>query len=261
MHRLLGTRGLAAAAALGLALFAATGREVRADLTITVDYGLVSHEFTILGNGGTVDQAQLDELNTELAAVNANYVFKSLGGTTSTPEGCPGFLTQGGEVQSTGAHASGDTITITATAVDYFSPIAPTSLFGGGGSTFTNTQAGNNSTFTSWFNANNLAGATTPPGLAAPVALSPGGPDPHTDGGDAGPLGIAGNANSNYSLTNRTEVTITGGTATIPAIDQFKGSTVVICSTVPEPATMTMTLIALPMFFTLPFFRNRRAKA
>jgi len=247
---------------LGLALVAGTGREVGATTIIQVNYGPVSDLFIIAGGSGSLSAGDIAGLNADLAAVGANYVFTQLGATSTSPDGNPGILTQTGEVDSIGAHALGDTIQIVASSDGYISPVPTTTMFSSGGSVFSNTQAGNNSNFQSWFNPSGAlypaAGSQQEPSPTV-TALSPGGVGPFTRGGDAPPTGVT--PATSYSLTNVTNVTVTGGTATAPAKDQFAGSTTVVASGVPEPATMTMTLIALPMFFTLPFFRNRRAKA
>jgi len=131
---------------------------------------------------------------------------------------------------------------------------AITSLMSGG---YTNTTAGDTQKFTSWFNPNNLPSAKQIPSpvsmyMSSGVGLNgpPGTPTPPI------PVGSA----STYGLTNETVLTMAGAPAGVVPDIVFGGSTKILGTAIPEPASLAIMLPALPVVI-MGWFRHRKARA
>jgi len=184
-----------------------------------------------------------------------NYKFSQLGANSNSPGGGgTGFLTQTGVAQlllgGTGS------ITVVASDVDYNQPApGPGTLHTSSTAEFTNATNGNTNTFRGWFNSNNaLGGFGAPPSpLITFTASGQPAADPHMAQNDT-PITLV----TPYGLTNRTIITLTGGSAGALAQDRFGGT--VQTAAIPEPASMALMLGALPVL-VFGLMRRRRAAA
>jgi len=195
--------------------------------------------------------------NTLLNLSLVNYMFvNALGANSNSPgTSAVGSLSQNGTAQLlTGGTGS---ITILVSDVDYSLPnIPPGTMHSSASSTYTNATAGNTNTFQSWFNGSNtLAAKETPSPI---VTLTSSAANPNSQAGDAAPTPVT--LVTPYGLTNQTVITLTGGSPGALAQDQFTGSTTIVSSAVPEPASMALMLAALPVWI-FGVMRRRKAKA
>jgi hypothetical protein len=169
-------------------------------------------------------------------------------------------LTVGAEVQRiTGGGPA--TLTITVTDEDYTLPAGAKVLGSTAGAVFTGVPAGDSSKFTSWFNANNAGLAKSPP-PSGPLMFTSTGLTHNGSSASTGniPVGSAGT----YGLTNETVITMSGAPtgpsiASVPDV-VIGGSTQVLGTAVPEPASLAIMLPALPVVI-MGWFRHRKARA
>jgi len=191
-------------------------------------------------------------LNTFLVS----YQFSDLGALSNAlTAGAVASLSQTGTVELLfGSPAS--TISVVATDIDWSSPSGGVATLNSSTSnTFTHTDAGNTQTFQSWYNPSNaLAGMEVPSSL---LLLTSTGAAPNSHADDS-PDTLAASAKP-FGLTNELIINLTGGTSTAQSKDQFTGSTTLITSgAVPEPASLALMAIGLPL--TVIGIRYRRRK-
>jgi len=164
------------------------------------------------------------------------------------------FLTISGEIQRITAGGPA-TITITATDTDYTLPTGVKTLGSNASSTFTVVPAGDTHAFTSWFNANNTPLAMqTSSGTITYVATGA-----QTQTNSHAPL-IVPTGSADYGLTSRTVLTMAGAPAGTTPDMSFGGTTTVLSTAVPEPASLAIMLPALPVVI-MGWFRHRKARA
>jgi hypothetical protein len=199
----------------------------------------------------TVDTSLLNLLLVNFKFSDLSALSNSLmGGTTAS-------LSQTGTAQLLfGAPAS--TLTVTATDVDYAAPSGTVATLKSSTSeTFTHTDAGNNQTFQSWYNPIpfNFLGATDVP--SALLKLTSSGAAPNSDGKDA-PDTLSPSIVP-FGMTDTMIISLSGGTSAALAKDQFTGSTTLTASSIPEPASMALMVIGLPLTVFGIRYRRRRA--
>jgi len=258
----LGRRSFFLAAAGTLAMVALAGQTARAgNITITImEAGRadvqVGLDFGLFGPGTTNNNVVADTgaLNATLAGLGYDFAFNALGAISNSPGSALGasLLLTGQVFRTTGG---GDaTVTILASQNDY-TTVAPgpgtlqsfsTANFLPGGGV---SQVG-----TSYFATSNAQNDTSGPSTTAPTLFPVGG------GAFEPPLGVV--STPVFSLTNSVAITLGGDTTSggNPPVDQFTHSTTV--TVIPEPASVVMTGMAMPMAFaSLVWLRRRRASA
>jgi len=245
------------ACGLGM-LVLASGQATAGTLEIVISSGATTYDIL---DDGPLDTLIGPNVIQALASALVFPDFKIIGLNASTnnpgmdnPTGA--FLTVGAEVQRiTGGGPA--TLTITVTDEDYNLPAGAKTLGESGGATFTAVPAGDKSTFTSWFNTTNGAGDKNPP-PSGPLTFTSTGLTHNNSGGTTpnNPVGSAGT----YGLTNETVITMSGATpGTTPDV-VIGGSTQVLGTAVPEPASLAIMLPALPVVI-MGWFRHRKARA
>jgi len=163
------------------------------------------------------------------------------------------FLTVTGDItRTTGGGAS--TITISVTDEDYTLPTGTKTLTSNASSTFTNVTAGDTHSFTSWYNPSNTAFAKD----VSSGTITYTGTGPQTQTNSHSPLIVPAGSQLTYGLTNDTVLTMAGSTA--GAEMGFSGTTTVLGTAVPEPASLAIMLPALPVVI-MGWFRHRKARA
>jgi hypothetical protein len=251
MH--LRTRIATLAALVGLSLMALAA-PARADFEITVQESGGAPIVIIAGSPPFDISTNPNVITVDTSVLNlslTNFSFSNLGATSNFGPG-PGTaatLNIGGTVQRIANGGGAETITITATATDYGFPANPQTLMSSTSGTFTNYVAGNSQSFQSFYDPTNVTYGMAQP---SPVLnIAPAVTDPFSQGLDATPTAIAGGVTP-FSLTNTTVITL-GPSAGVgsEAIATFGGSTTVV----PEPASVALTLIGLPL---LGLVRSRR---
>jgi len=260
MNRLLkaGRGHLLLGVACGLGMIALGASEARAtSLTITVSESV--------GGGGLAiqDGSALDTnpangvIDVNVALLNGslnNYQFTALSANSnSLTVTSVGSLSESGTAQLLlGGVGS---LTVTSSEINYNAPAGPTGILdSSSASTFTHTDAGNSQTFKSWFNP--PIAAINDQVIPSPtVTNTSSGPNPNSPGHDAAPTPIP--LATPYGLTNTAVITLTGGTTGALSQDAFSGSTTVTASTIPEPASMALMFLALPVI--VGAIRRRKA--
>jgi len=185
-----------------------------------------------------------------------SYQFSDLGALSNAlTAGAVASLSQTGTVELMFGTAGGP-LSVVATDNDWNSPVGGVATLSSSTSnTFTHTDAGNTQTFQSWYNPSNaLAGMEVPSSL---LLLTSTGAAPNSHADDS-PDTLAASAKP-FGLTNELIINLTGGTSTAQSKDQFTGSTTLITSgAVPEPASLALMAIGLPL--TVIGIRYRRRK-
>jgi len=250
MNRLLrsGHRHLLMGVACGLSMLALTAIEARAgslEILVTESGGPT---IPITDNGALDTDPAIGVINANTTLLNlslVNYQFTAAGlGANSNSPGTTtvGSLVQNGNVQlligGTGS------ITIVATDVDYSLPApGPGSLHSNNGNNFANGSAGDSQGFTSWYNpSNGLAATDVPSPTIGFVSTGPIG-NSHSADAAATPITLV----NPYGLTNSTTITLTGGTPGALSQVGWTGTTQVISTAIPEPASMALMLGVLPV--------------
>jgi len=245
------------ACGLGM-LVLASGQARAGTLEIVISEGATSYD--ILDNGPLDTNGAINLIQgLAPALVFPDFTIVGLNASTNNPgmdNPTGAVLTVGGEIQRTTAGAAAS-ITITVTDTDYVLPAGSKTMTSQDSGTYTNTTAGDSQRFTSWFNPSNaplakdiasptLVYASTGPGLNGPPGL----PTPPI------PVGSA----ATYGLTNETVLTMAGAPGGVTPDIVFGGSTKILGSVVPEPASLAIMLPALPVVI-MGWFRHRKARA
>jgi hypothetical protein len=246
------------AVACGLTLLAAHATNARAgslELLVTESGGptipiLDGSVFDLSPPGDgviTVDTSLLNLLLVNFKFSDLSALSNSLmGGTTAS-------LSQTGTAQLLfGAPAS--TITVTATDVDYSAPSGVVAtLKNSTSNTFTHTDSGNTQTFQSWYNPSNFLGATDV--ASSLLKLTSTGTAPNSHGLDS-PSTLSP-SKVPFGLTDTAIISLSGGTSTALSKDQFTGSTTLTASSIPEPASVALMMIGLPLTVMGVVYRRR----
>jgi hypothetical protein len=255
-------RRLILGVACGLAMMALAGQSARAgNISIVISeagHGSVTVTLgTLDGPGSTSNNvtAAVDALNNQLDAQGFDFHFNALGAIANSPaSGIAATLFLTGQVfrTTTGADAS---ITIDATQNDYSSLISnPGVLTSFSTANFFAADGGISQVGTSYFATSNTQDDTSGPSTTAPTLTPP--------GGTAFEPPLAVPQTPTFSLTNRVVITLAGDTTggSMPPIDQFTHSTTVTAVLIPEPASVTMLGMGMPVaFMGLMWLRRRRA--
>jgi len=249
--------------ACGLAMLVMASGQARAGtLEIMITSGATT--FDILDNGPLDTNPALNNIQAlGSALVFPDFTVNGLIATTNNPgaENPTGAtLNVTGDITRTtgGAAAS---ITISVTDEDYTLPSGTKTLTSNTSSLFTNVNAGDTHSFTSWYNPSNTAfakdvssGTITYTGTGAQTQSN----------STPTPLMVPAGSQLTYGLTNETILTMAGapGVTTEGAGAEmgFSGTTTVLGTVVPEPASLAIMLPALPVVI-MGWFRHRKARA
>jgi hypothetical protein len=262
------------AAAFGV-LLALLATEARAgNIEIILDVSGIPSPFVInLGGPFTQPGATMDNITANTSALNATLTadgsslqFSSLGATSNNPGAANATLSQSGTAYSTGGAVS---FTVQSFQVDYNSPVgAKGELQSSAGGTFTNTNAGDNTTFRSWYDGTNMgntgAPTYTPIGTPSPLLTFT---SPTLVGALPNTSSYSGNAAMTpltpfvvpFALVNQISVSLAANTHT--PTDQFTGSTVVTATSIPEPSSLALLGIGMTGFLAFRRFFKRPAVA
>jgi len=243
----------------GLGMIACVRGEARAGtLQITISEGATSYVILDEGPLDTLVAPPPDNVN-KIQALAAALVFpdyKIVGLNASTNN--PGVadptiganLIVGGEVQKLTSGAAPPLI-ITVTDTDYNQPAAPRFMQSISSTQFTGAPAGDARTFQSWYNPTNAPYAKDIPQSALPQSYTSTGTGLNGLTQTSGLLPVP--FINPYGLTNETVITMTGVGGDLV----FGGSTV-ITSVIPEPASMSLLALGLPLM-VYNLMRRRRA--
>jgi hypothetical protein len=181
-------------------------------------------------------------LNAFLFGEGSALTFSSLGASSNNPGAANATITLTGNASTTGAAVS---FTADAIQTDYNSPVGANGVLqSSAGGTFTNTVAGDSTTFQSWYDGTNAGVMTTPSPLLS--FLSPNLPGTNQSySGDAAPTALTPFVTP-FALVNEIGVTLAAN-ANSPT-DQFTGSTVVTAATIPEPSSFALLGIGMTGF-------------
>lgn len=257
-------RTLVLAAAAGLAAMAAP--TARADFQLFFEDSAGGSATAIDGGLNDLDGLVNGVIQVNVEAVNAeltSFQFSGSLGATSNYLASPlsvgdvAELTVTGLAQRIAGTAGTTTLSILANSTDYeFASDGPLgNLLSSTGGTFSNTNGGSGRTFTGYYDATN-EDLTGPP----PVG-TPGTPLSQAFGG-TGSFGIdaldgVGSVAGVFALSSLTEITLNATTNAVnPPSDQFTST--VQLSVVPEPASMLMVGLGLPVA-ALVAARTRKA--
>jgi len=257
-------RRLILAAACGLAMIALAGPSARAgDVTIIVTEGALTPVVINLGSGLEGPGTTANNVTADVAAVNAaltaagyDFNFNALGAIANSPAaGIAATLLLTGQVfrTTTGSNA---TITIDATQNDYTSLVAHPGVMTSFSTANFFPNGGVSQVGSSYFGPTNVQDDTSGPHTTAPTLFPPGGSTMEP------PIGVP--QTPVFSLTNRVVITLNGDTSggLNPPTDQFTHSTTVTATVIPEPASVTMLGMGMPVaFMGLMWLRRRRATA
>ncbi len=252
-------RGLIFGLACGLAMFAFEGGTARAEIIITMSVGggpaINLAAFTTplvtdpgqLNNYGTVD---LTLLNTTLTGLGSEYQFSSLGGSSNwagSPAGGSLSLTGGINIPVGVVGIPG--LTLTETESGFTSPSGTTgTLVSTSQGNYSFAGAGNSHTAQSSFN-----GVTT---SLYTVASMNSGPADHQEGAASAPISAFVTP---YSLNNFISFSLTPS-AVAPPTDNFNVVGGVTSAIIPEPASVVMMMLGMPLSLVcVAWLRRRRA--
>jgi len=255
-------RNVILAMAGGLAMLALAGQTARAgNISITISEAgkadvMVGLDTGLFGPGTTNNNVVADTgaLNATLAGLGYDFAFNALGAISNSPGSGIGaallltgqvFRITGGGPATITVQASQNDYTTLASAPGTLRSFSTANFLPGGGIS----QVG-----TSYLATSNTQNDTSGPSTTAPTLFPIGG------GANEPPLGVA--STPVFSLTNEVVISLGGDTTggQNPPVDQFTHSTTV--GAVPEPASLVMTGMAMPMAFaSLVWLRRRRATA
>jgi hypothetical protein len=205
----------------------------------------------IITSGGPFDgsvPSNPDSITVNTGALNAFLVgegsaltFSSLGASSNNPGAANATITLTGSASTTGAAVS---FTADAIQTDYNSPVgANGAMQSSAGGTFTNTLAGDSTTFQSWYDGTNTGAMTTPSPLLSFVSPNLPGTN-QSYSGDAATTPLTPFVTP-FALVNQIGVTLAAN-ANGPT-DQFTGSTVVTAA-IPEPTSLALLGIGMTGF-------------
>jgi len=260
MNRLLkaGRGHLLLGVACGLGMIALGASEARAaSLTITVSESVGGGGLSIADNTALDTNPAIGVIDVNVGLLNPslnNYQFTSLSANSNAPgTAAVGSLNESGTAQLLLGGAG--SITVMSSDIDYNLPTGPNgTLNSSSGSTFTHSDAGNTQTFTSWFNPP-VATINQQVVPSPTVTNTSNGVDPNSQSSPTVSVPIA--LATPYGLTNSATITLTGGTTGALSQDAFSGSTTVHSSVIPEPASMALMFLALPVI--VGAIRRRKA--
>jgi hypothetical protein len=267
--------------ACGLAVIAVTGQAARAgsgNVTIYItEDGLtpVSFDFTSpLANPITpgdmnhlladASGINMGNLNTTLAGLGYDFQFDSLSANANAP-GAGGLATlfMTGQIERTTTTGGDKTIQVDVSQNNYFTVATLAGVLRNSATgNFTNAPGGNNQLSTSYFNSNNNQDDTGGIHTTTLNYISTGlAPNAHPGIGEdvsSPPVDVPSTAA--FSLTGRLVITLGQSTGVNNPTDQFSTSTTV--QSIPEPASITLTGMGLPIVIVgLGWLRRRRAAA
>jgi len=244
------------ACALMLAAHVSFARAGSLELIVTESGGAP----IVMGDGSVFDISPLPGVitvdTTLLNGLLSNYQFGDLGALSNAlTAGAVASLSQTGTVELVFGAPAGS-ISVVATDNDWNSPVGGVATLSSSTSnTFTHTDAGNTQTFQSWYNPSNTLAAMEVPSSLLLLTSTGAAPNSHADDS---PDTLAPSAKP-FGLTDELLITLSGGSSTAQSKDQFTGSTTLITSgPVPEPASLALMAIGLPL--TVIGIRYRRRK-
>jgi len=234
-------------------------REARAGIIqITISEGATSYVILDEGPLDTLVFPPADNINKiqalAAALVLPDYKVVGLNASTNNPGVADptigSTLTIGGEIQKLTSGAA-PPLFITATDTDYSLPPGSRFLQSSMSETYTSAPAGSSRTFTSWYNPTNTLYATdVVQGAPVPLSYASTGLALNSHGDTAAIVGVP--AASLYGLTNTTVINLSAAGADIV----FGGSTQV-SSVVPEPTSLSLVALGLPLMI---WSTNRRGR-
>jgi len=213
----------------------------------------------VIDDGSPFDTSPLPGvINVDTTLLNlflVNYQFSDLGALSNSPGGAIASLSQTGTAELVFGAPPGS-VSVVATDIDWSSPSGGVATLSSSTSnTFTHGDAGNTQTFQSWYNPSNTLAAMEVPSSLLLLTSTGAAPNSHADDS---PDTLAPSVKP-FGLTNELIITLSGGTSTAQSKDQFTGSTTLITSgAVPEPASLALMAIGLPL--TVIGIRYRRRK-
>jgi len=250
-------------AACGLAMLVLASGQARAGtLEIVISSGATTYDIL---DGSPLDQnmgmngitVQGGVVGNPGPLVFPDFVIVGLSASTNNPGAANptgAILTVTGDIiRSTGGGTQ--SITITVTDTDYMLPTGSKVLTSNSSSTFTNVTANDTHTFTSWYNPSNTASARDV--SSGMIKYTATGAQTQSNSIPI-PLMVPAGSQSTYGLTNDTVLTMAG--STIGAEIGFRGTTTVLGTAIPEPASLAIMLPALPVVI-MGWFRHRKARA
>jgi hypothetical protein len=235
-----------------LGMFAFEARAGSLEILVTETGGPT---IPITDNGALDTDPTVGVINANTTLLNlslVNYLFTDLSSASNSPGGAlVAFLVQ----QGTAVLIPGGTgsVTVLATDVDYSLPAGAREMASSASNTYTNATAGDTDKFQSWFNGSNGLAAKETPSPVVTLTSSAANPNSQSDNAAHVPVSLA----SPYGLSNEKVVTLTGGAVGATAHDAWTGSTVIIASPIPEPASMSLMLGVLPVIVLA--IRRRKA--
>jgi hypothetical protein len=239
--------------ALGLAaLLGLSASEARAE-NVTLVLSWTGHSLTIdftspfAQVGSTPDLLTVDTgvLNAFLAANGSDYSFSDLGASSNNPGAASGSILRETGTAILSGTGGDNTITVHAFQDSFTSPSGPGSLQSTSTANFTNVPTGTST-------SNSSLDATT----TAPIVYSSTGLPLNSHSGNNS-VGATG-APAGYTLDDTSIIALTGGST---ASDQFTVAAKFTTSGVPEPASLVMMLIGMPLpLAVVGLLRRRGAK-
>jgi hypothetical protein len=230
-----------------LALGATEARAGAIEIILTVSGGPT---ITILSGGpldatGGVDPNSITVntalLNATLAGAGSTLQFSGLSAFSNNPGAATATITQTGNATTTGGAVA---FTTDAIQTDYNSPVGVKGeLQSSGSTTFTNTAAGDSTTFKSWYDGTNMGAMTTPSPLLSFVSPNLAGSTQSQSG--TAPVTSLTAFVTPFALVN--EIGVSLADATQPT-DQYTGSTVITATAVPEPTSLALLGIGMTGF-------------
>jgi len=260
-------KGLLMGVACGLAMIAIAGQTTRAgNIEIVITEDGLTPVIVQLGSGNEGAGTDMNHVVADTMALNAaldangyDFHFNALGAIANSP-GANGlsFVDLTGQVfRIAGPGGAGDqTIRIDASQ-NGFTTLAtlPGTLSNFITANFTNATGGSSQTGTTYFNASNGLDDTVGAIHTTPLVINP-------PGGSGSAADVPVPSTAAFSLTDRVDVTLSAVTfgPGAPPADQFTIHNQL--GTVPEPASLSLMGIGLPVVIVgLGWLRRRRAAA
>jgi len=232
----------------------ATGAQA-ASISMTIDVTGGSIPVDVFATAGqntyVVDQPGLDSINAALAGLGSEYRFIALGGSSNNPgTASQGNLVLTGEIHSVVGGGGDSFLRITETEDGYTSPTGPTGTLNSSSTgNFTNQPAGGGHTASSAYNA------TSTPTYAVLSATT----DVNGQAGGAS-VGLAP-VSTLYTMTNVATFSLSAAGA-IDIVDSLGVTGTVTASAVPEPSSLIMMSMGMPLAVVIAsLIRRRRAAA